>query len=136
MTAQYRFSNQNKLGVSLVEGEGLGRYLLGIRSLDGSSVVFPDNDLQLRDNHGIMATYLHHWSEKFRSTIMLGKAKSDPLEWQPGATTEGSTYSAANFMWQVAPYITIGAEIAYGEFEYVNDAPKDNMRIVLGLQLF
>lgn len=136
LTAQYRFSNKNKLGVSVVEGEGLGRYLLGIRGLDGSAIVPPTNELELRDNHGMMASFLHHWSSEFRSTLMYGKAKSDALDWQPGSTTEGSTYSSANLMWQASPYIVIGVEIAYGEMEYVNGDTRDNTRLALGIQLF
>jgi len=128
--------DRDRLNFSGVYGQGLGRYLLGITSTDGSAINPANDQIGLRDNWGVQASYSHHWSEQWRSTAMAGYARSDPLGWQVDSTLKSSSYAAANLMWQVLPYVTLGAEYSYGERDNKNGPGIDNHRIMFGLQVF
>jgi len=58
------------------------------------------------------------------------------LNWHYGPQFETSTYSAINLMWQTPPYLTIGAEYAYGQRENEDGSDLDNHRIALGFQAY
>jgi len=128
--------DKDRLRFSGVYGQGLGRYLLGIQSTDGSAINPANNQLDLRDNWGVQASYEHHWSPKWRSNAMFGYANSDPLGWQTGGTLKSSTYTAANLMWQVLPYLTVGFEYSYGRRDNNGDPDLDNHRVMFGVQVY
>lgn len=127
---------QDRLNFSGVYGQGLGRYLLGILSTDGGAINPSNDQFGLRDNWGVQSSYSHHWSAKWRSTAMFGYAKSDPLSWQIGSTLKSSTYAAANLMWQVLPYLSVGAEYSYGKRENKTGPDLDNHRVMIGVQVY
>jgi len=117
-------------------GQGLGRYLLGIQSTAGAIIDPFKDELDLRDNWGLMTAYQHHWTDSLRSSAMAGYAKAEPLSWQEGNVFESSTYAAANLMWQVLPYLTVGAEYAYGLRENKDGSDIDNHRLAFGFQFY
>ncbi|MDH3327747.1 MAG: DcaP family trimeric outer membrane transporter [Desulfobulbaceae bacterium] len=119
-----------------VYGEGLGRYLVGIQSTAGSAIDPVRNELSLRENWGVMTAYEHHWTQALRSTAMLGHAEANPLKWQAGSTFESTNYAAANLMWQVLPYLTMGVEYAYGQRENKDGSDLDNHRFSVGMQIY
>jgi hypothetical protein len=127
---------RDRLNFSGVYGQGLGRYLLGINPSDGSAINPANRQLGLRDNWGVQASYSHHWSEKWRSTAMAGHARSDPLSWQGESTLKSSSYVAANLMWQLLPYLTLGAEYSYGERDNKGGPGLNNHRVMLGVQVY
>lgn len=129
-------SNNDKWVLVGVRGRGLGRYLLGIQPTAGGAINPATEDLELRDNTGLTTTYRHNWSPTWRSTAMLGYAKSDARSWQPASTFESTVYSSVNLMWQVLPYLTLGAEYAYGRSEDKSGDELDNHRIAIGFQFF
>jgi len=101
------------------------------------SVIDPQkNELSFRKNWGILTAYQHHWTRNLRSNAMVGYAKAEPESWQTGDTFESSTYAAANLMWQVLPYLTMGVEYAYGQRENKDGSDLDNHRIGVGIQIF
>jgi hypothetical protein len=117
-------------------GQGLGRYLLGIQSTSGAIIDPFKDELDLRDNWGLMTAYQHHWTDSLRSNAMAGYAKAVPLSWQEGNAFESSTYAAANLMWQALPYLTVGLEYAYGLRENVDGSDIDNHRVSFGFQFY
>lgn len=119
-----------------VYGEGLGRYLLGIQPAAGGAIKPSQSDSELRDNWGVMTAYEHHWNDSLRSSLLAGYARSKPLSWQPGDTFESSTYASANLMWEVLPYLTFGAEYAYGQRENKDNSDVDNHRFAVGVQFY
>lgn len=127
---------QDKIGWSGVYGKGLGRYLLGITSNSGGAIDPVTGDLDLNKNYGGMVSYIHHWTEKLRSTAMLGYARADTADFQAGSFFKSSTYASANLMWSVQPYLTVGAEYAYGSRENKDGSDLDNQRFAVGIQLF
>lgn len=136
LTGHLEFMERDRLRFCGVYGEGLGRYFLGIQSSAGSAIDPVENELELRDNWGAMASYEHHWNDAFRSTAMVGYANSDPLGWQTGETFESSTYASANLMWQVLPYLTLGAEYSFGQRENKDGSDLDNHRVAFGFQFY
>lgn len=68
--------------------------------------------------------------------LVPGYAKADPLSWQGGNVFESSTYASANLMWQVLPYLTVGAEYAYGLRENKDGSDIDNHRVAFGFQFY
>jgi hypothetical protein len=121
---------------SAIKGEGVGRYLLGIQPSAGAAVDPVTDGLLLNDNRGAFTAYQHAWTDTLRSSAMLGFAKSDAFEWQPGSTFESSHYAAVNLMWQVLPYMTLGVEYGYGKRENKDGSELDNNRISFGVQAF
>lgn len=117
-------------------GRGLGRYLLGIPSTAGSVLDPVTKEIALRDNWGTLTTYKRQWNQSLRSSFMAGYARSRPLEWQPSDTFQSSFYAAANLMWQVLPYLTLGVEYAYGERTLKDGSSLNNNRVGVGFQFF
>jgi len=135
-SGRYNFSDGDWLGASASYGEGLGRYLLGIRSTAGGAIEGPDAGLELRDNWGGFFNYFHKWSDTTRSSITLGYAHADPLDFQPDMTFKSTSYGAVNFLWSPLPYLTVGVEYQYGKLEYADGDDVDNSRVSLGFQIF
>lgn len=136
LTGHLDLFEQDRLRFGGVYGRGLGRYLLGIQSSDGSALNPATLQLELRDNWGLQASYEHHWSAKWRSNAMVGYASSDPLSWQAGSTLNSTTYTAANLMWQVFPYLSLGFEYSYGVRENKSGPALDNHRMMFGVQVY
>ncbi|MGB7921443.1 MAG: hypothetical protein WCF40_15445 [Desulfobacterales bacterium] len=110
--------------------------MLGIQSTAGAIIDPYKDELNLRDNWGVMIAFQHHWSDSLRSNAMAGYAKADPLSWQDDDVFESSTYAAANLMWQVLPYMTVGLKYAYGLRENKDGLDIDNHRVAVGFQFF
>jgi hypothetical protein len=127
---------QDRLQFSGTYGKGLGRYLLGIQSTDGSAIDPARNKLRLRENWGALATYEHHWTDVLRSNAMFGYAYSNPFGFQSGGTLDNTLYTAANLMWEIFPYLTLGIEYAYGQRENKDHSDLDNHRVGIGFQIF
>ncbi len=126
----------DRLAFSGVYGEGVGRYLLGIQSLSGSAIGPEGDKLITKKSWGGMASYLHRWSAKLRSTATAGYAKSEPLDWQPDETFMSSTYASVNLMWTLRPYLTLGIEYAYGKLWNKDGPGLDNHRLAFGIQIY
>jgi len=135
-SSRYSFSAGDWLGASISYGEGLGRYLLGIRSSAGGALEGPGAGLDLRDNWGGFVNYFHKWSDTMRSSVHVGHAQSDALDFQPDTTFESTSYAGVNFLWSPMPYLTFGVEYQYGMLEYVNGDDLDNSRISFAFQIF
>jgi len=135
-SGRYNFSEGDWLGASASYGEGLGRYLLGIRSSAGGALEGPGSGLELRDNWGGFVNYFHMWSDTMRSSITLGHAHADALDFQPDVTFESTSYGSVNLLWSLLPYLTLGVEYQYGKLEFVNGDDLDDNRISLAFQIF
>jgi len=127
---------QDRWMFSAIYGEGLGHYLVGMPARDGATVDPVRNELTARDNWGVMTAYEHRWTGTLRSIAMLGYSKSEPFDWQPDATFESSMYASANLMWQVFPYLSVGAEYTYGKRENKAGPDFDNNRLAVGFQFY
>ena len=136
LTGHLNFFEKDRFRCGGAYGQGLGRYLLGIQSIDGSAIDPVRNELRLRDNWGAFASYEHHWTEKYRSTAKVGYAHSKPFGWQAAGTLENTMYTGANLMCQVFPYLTLGIEYDYGRRENKDNSDLDNHRLMLGVQVY
>lgn len=136
LTGHLNTFGKDRAVFSGVYGEGLGRYLLGITSDSGAAIDPATGTLNLNPNWGGMGSYIHHWTDKLRSTGMVGFARTDPFDWQAGSSFKSSVYASANLMWSVQPFLTVGAEYAYGSRENKDGSDLDDHRIAVGIQLF
>jgi len=68
--------------------------------------------------------------------MMAGYAQSKPFTWQPENTFDNSSYAAANLIWSLYPYLTVGVEYAYGALENKDGFSRDNHRIGFGMQYY
>jgi len=71
-----------------------------------------------------------------RSNAMFGYAYSNPFGFQSGGTLDNTLYTAANLMWEIFPYLTLGIEYAYGQRENKDHSDLDNHRVGIGFQIF
>jgi len=136
LTGHVDVLDADKIAFSVAGGEGLGRYLLGIQSGTGSAFDPESGSIDLRDNSGALMSYRHQWTPALRSSIMAGFARSKPLDWQPADEFERSEYAAANLMWAVQPYLTLGVEYAFGRNEMDDGTDLSNHRIMFGIQIY
>ena len=136
LTGGANLSARDRLVFSYVNGEGMGRYLLGIDGTAGSAVNTATNTYDLRENTGGMISYRHQWSDTMRSTAMAGYARAEPLDWQSGDVFKKSTYGSVNLMWRTQRFITMGIELAYGTRENIDGSELNDTRVAFGMQVF
>ena len=84
---------------------------------------------------GILASYQHHWSEQFRSTVAYSWGEADVPRGAPGATTtEETSYLAANLIWQFADRAWAGIEYLRGTRQTFDGADGDANRVQLAIR--
>jgi hypothetical protein len=95
--------------VQVTYGDGVGRYRGGIAAApDGNG------DLEAVETLGVLGSYEHHWSEKYRSTLAYSWGEGDLPDGAALTDTEKVTYLAANFIYQFADRAWAGVEYLYG----------------------
>lgn len=119
VAGRLNITDMSDLRVSATVGEGLGRYI-GLNSANGA-VIDANGDLEAIGSLGGMIAYRQMLDDNQR--INLGYSfldvDNDVALTGTGATT--STYSGfANYLVTLAPGITVGAELLYGERELEN----------------
>ncbi len=136
LTGSINFSEANRFTFGGVTGEGLGRYLLGILPINGAAIDPDDNNLKTRDNRGLYGNFTHRFDNALSAAIMLGYAESDPLDFESDDTLDNTTYAAANLIWKVLPYLSLGVEYGYGRRENKGGDDLDNHRLMFGVQVY
>ena len=97
-------------------GDGVGRYRGGITAAPDAN-----GDLEAVPILGLMGSYEHHWSEKYRSTLAYSWGEADlPGDAQTSDSQEVQ-YLAANLIWQFADRAWVGMEYLYGYNETFDD---------------
>jgi hypothetical protein len=98
--------------VQVTYGDGVGRYRGGTTAVsDGSG------DLEAVEILGALASYEHHWSKDYRSTVAYSRAEADLPGGALATLTEEVEYLAANFIWQFSDRAWTGAEYLWGSRE-------------------
>lgn len=110
-------------------GEGISRYFndLGGKGYDG--VITPDGDLELLTAYGGYLGYTHHWSPKWRSSLVGGGVTLDQNAHLAANAYRSSAYGAVNLIWQGSPSFTVGVEALYGRLELQNGLDADVARL-------
>jgi hypothetical protein len=115
--------------VQVTYGEGVGRYRGGVTAAPDSS-----GDLEAIPVLGLLGSYQHHWSEKYRSTIGYAWAEGDLPNGAPADASEELVYSFVNLIYQFADRAWVGLEYLYGENETFDGEDADASRLQLALR--
>jgi len=116
-------------------GDGIGRYLQGLDAA-GAGVVSPDGDIDTRRAWGASASYEYPWSATLRSVVVAGIANADAPTYLGAGTFERSDMLAANLLFRMSRYTTVGMEYVYGQRRNAGAPSRHNHQLVVGLQLF
>lgn len=102
-------------------GDGIGRYLALGTSAD--AVITGDNELETIGLYAAYLAYRHHWTPKWRSTLMVSAFAADNDEALTGTGVTHEVRSvAANLLYSPVPKLTFGGEIRHAERELESGA--------------
>jgi hypothetical protein len=115
--------------VQLTYGDGVGRYR-------GGTTAAPDSDgnLEAIPTAGVLASYQHHWNEKYRSTVMYSWVEGDLPAGTPTTASERLSYFAANFIYQFSDHAWTGIEYLYGTNDTNDGNDGDASRIQMAVK--
>jgi len=115
--------------VQLTYGDGVGRYRGGTTAVPDSS-----GDLEAVRTTGVLASYQHEWSEKYRSTLAYSFGEGDLPNGAPPDVNEELTYLAANLIWQFCDRAWVGIEYLHGSRETFDGADGEADRLQMALR--
>lgn len=110
-------------------GDGVGRYRGGITAAPDA-----DGDLEAIETTALLASYQHHWSEEYRSTVTYSWVSGDVPGGVPSDTSETLQYASANLIWQFSDRAWTGIEYLYGTNEQVDGSDGDASRLQLAIR--
>lgn len=115
--------------LQLTYGDGVGRYR-------GGTTAAPDSngDLEAVTTTAVMASYQHHWSDKFRSNLVYSWVDGDVPSGAPVTSSETLQYFAANLIYQFADRAWTGIEYLYGTNDAVDGSDGDANRVQISMK--
>ena len=123
-------SDSSDLRFSLSGGEGLGRYI-GLNAANGA-VVTADGDLEAIPSVGGLIAYRQSLGNGRRFNIGYSALHIDNDTTLTGTGVTSKTHSGfVNYLWDVAPQITVGTELLMGERELENGQDGSITRFTL-----
>ena len=121
--------DQDNAIVQVTYGDGVGRYRGGTAAAPDA-----DGDLEAIPVLGILASYQHHWSDEYRSTLAYAWGDADVPDGAPTTASEHLDYLAANLIWQFCDRAWTGIEYLYGANETVDDEEGSANRLQLSIR--
>jgi len=122
--------DQDSAILQLTYGDGVGRYRGGVTAAPDSG-----GNLEAVTTMALLASYEHHWSKEYRSTVMYSWAAGDLPSGAPATASEELQYAAANIIWQFSDRAWTGFEYLYGTNETFDGSFGDAHRIQFSLKL-
>lgn len=123
LSAQGRINvgEKDDIRFTLVGGEGLGRYV-GLNAINGAAVDPATGELEAIPVYGGLIAWRHPFGETARFNIGYSGLFADNPDFLGGAATESvqSIYTA--LLWDIAPSVTVGGELLFGQRETVAGA--------------
>lgn len=110
--------------LQLTYGDGVGRYRGGITAAPDAN-----GDLEAVTTAAVLASYEHHWSAAYRSTVVYSWAHGDLPSGTPLTASETLQYYAANLIWQFDERAWTGIEYLYGTNATFDGADGDASRV-------
>ena len=98
-------------------GSGIGRYINDLDLAGGQDAYYDNNDRELKtlEAFGGFGGYTHWWTDKLRSTGVLGYVRVDNRSVQPGTAFKESFYTLANLIFSPFNHYDIGMEYYWGQ---------------------
>jgi hypothetical protein len=134
--AHVNLGARDRIYGAFVYGQGLGRYLVGITPAAGAFIDVELPQVTVRDNVGGLAGIRHQWNKACRSSLVYSYAQADNDPRQPAGAFYDSSFTLGNLLCKANRFLTIGAEIDYGTRSDKDGSTKDNLRTMVGFQLF
>ncbi len=114
-------------------GNALGRYL-GLNSFNDGYIDL-NGEIETIDQAGAVLAYRHHWSDQWRSNLVLSASEADnpSLEDFAAADSLAKAYRSVhlNLMYLPAPRLMLGGELLYGSKELEDGRDGDMYRLQL-----
>ncbi len=120
---------KDNLILQLTYGDGVGRYRGGITAAPDAN-----GDLEAVETTAVLASYQHHWSEEYRSTLCYSWGTGDLPEGTPPEASEAVQYFAANLIWQFADRAWTGIEYLYGTNDTNDGRDGDASRLQMSIR--
>jgi len=125
-TFGYGFNLAGKIGIPNLRdtfkfygfyGSGIGRYINDLDAAGGQDAIYDNNDRKLKrlEAFGGFGGYTHWWTEKLRSTGVLGYVRVDNRGVQPGTSFKESYYTLGNLIYSPFKHYDIGLEYYWGQ---------------------
>jgi hypothetical protein len=137
------FGKNDNLLWQMNYGEGLGRYLTDLASIESleidggqDGVINPaDGTLEALPVFGGYVAYQHWWSRvsRLRSNFILAMIDIDNLDYQPNSSYKETQRLAANLIWSPIPAIDIGGSYLWGK--RTNKGPIEGSKDATATQL-
>lgn len=128
LNARINLKGGDDLRLTVNHGEGLGRYVALNASND--AVVAASGDLEAIGLTAWAAAYKHHWTPKWRSSLILSQLLVDnDTVASGGAAIRRSQSVSANLIKQVADKLSLGVEVRHANLELESGADGDLNRL-------
>lgn len=136
LSAHTNLGERDRIFGAFAYGEGLGRYLVGITPSAGAFIDLDSGHVLVRQNTGGFAGVRHTWNTSCRSSLVYSYAQAENDPRQPAGAFTDSSFTLGNILCKANRFLTIGAEIDYGTRSNRDGSTKDNLRTMVGFQLF
>ncbi len=113
---------------SLSGGEGMGRYI-GLNAVNAAVVDPLTGDLEPITSYGGLLAYRHRFGETGRINVGASGLFADNPSFAPGSSTSEVYSGYVALLGDIAPRVTMGAEVLYGQRETEAGADGDILRL-------
>jgi hypothetical protein len=134
--AHANLGERARLYGSFTYGEGLGRDLLGIAPSAGAFIDVDTGDVTVRENLGGLVGLRFQLNDRCRSSLAYSYAEAENDARQPDSAFKDSSFTLANVLCKANRFLTAGLEVDYGTRTNRDGSDLDNLRIMVGFQLF
>ena len=111
-----KIGSRDDLRFMLTRGSGLGRYV-GLNFVN-DAVLDANNELEAIDTTNGYVAYLHHWSDRLRSSMHVSAFEADNDATLTGdAVNKSASSVAVNLMYSPDPNLTYGIELMHASRE-------------------
>ena len=125
-TFGYGFNVSGKIGIPNLRdnfkfhgfyGSGVGRFINDLDAAGGQDAIYDNTSRELKtlESFGGFGAYQHWWTDRVRSTAVLGYVRVDNRGVQPGTAFKESYYTLANLIYSPFKHYDIGLEYNWGQ---------------------
>lgn len=142
ISGAWTFTNNDKLAISFLYGDGIGHYLIGASQRPGGNAGYMNGQkLKTRKAMGGYISYKHFWNMHWRSSLITGLSDQDEVSFaMTNDHFEHAMFISANLFWHPNKVINTGLELTYGEADFAlqsgDSEKRDNARLSFVIQLF
>jgi len=115
-SAKVKTTAHDYLKLQVVGGQGLARYIRGVRNLGYDAICKSDcTELEAIGIMGGFVAYEHSWAERWSSTVLLGGVDIQQVDELAADDLDYCIYGSANIFYSPVPDVSVGLEYLHGE---------------------